>query len=125
MAAVRRLHAPALGDEAAHAMAAHQALDAPAANPPPVCPQGGVHTGAAISAAAVGMRLADVGEQGAVLDGALAVQTRPPGVVAGYRHPEHAAHGRDGPAATVTVDVPEPHRDGTAKIAIPLFKMSR
>ena len=85
MAAVGGLHAAALGSEAAHAMAAHQALDAPTANPPPVRPQGGVHARAeqpkvpgasargmaaegAIPASAVGVRLADVGQQGLVLD---------------------------------------------------------
>ncbi len=82
MAAVGGLNPPALGDETTHAVAAHQALDAPASHLPPVRPQGGVHPRAAIPAAAVGMRLADLGQQGAVLDGALAVRPGPPGIVA-------------------------------------------
>ena len=44
VAAVGRLHAAALGDKAAYAVAAHQAFDAPAANLSSVCSQGSVHT---------------------------------------------------------------------------------
>src|ERR1700712_3584372 len=47
-AAVGRVHPPARGNEATYAMAAHQALDAPAASLLAMCPQGSMHTGTAI-----------------------------------------------------------------------------
>ena len=61
----------------------HQAFDAATASLSPVYPQGSMHTGTAVSARTVGVCLADVGQQGAVLNRALARLPHSPSVVAG------------------------------------------
>jgi hypothetical protein len=61
VATVGRLHPPLRGNEAAHAVAAHQALNPATTSLSSVCPQGGMHTRTAVAASAVGVHLANIG----------------------------------------------------------------
>ena len=83
MAAVGRLHPPSGDDETAQAMAAHQPLNPATASLSSVCPQGGMHARTTVTASTIGVHLADLGQQGMVVDGALAVRPGSPSIVAG------------------------------------------
>ena len=125
VAAVGGLHALAPGHKAAHAMPAHQALDAAAPHLPPVRPQGGVHARATIPAATALVRPSYVVEQRAILGRALASGPGPPGIVACCGKAEDAAQFVDRPGAAAVLDHAEPHFSGPAKIEMDFFKMSR
>ena len=112
-------------DEAAHVMDAHQAFNPATTDASTPCPQCRVHARTAVTALARSVHGANVVQQCRVLDYPSAVRPLAPGIEASHRHPEHAAHHRDGPAAAMLLDGPEPHRNGLAKMAIPFLRMSR
>ncbi len=103
-------------------MLAHQALDAAASHPLPVCPQGGVHAGTAVTAATALMRPPYVVEQGALLGRALAFGPGPPGVVACRGEAEDPAKLMNRPGATAVLDHTEPHLSGPAKIEMDFLR---
>src|ERR1700745_3543169 len=89
------------------AMAAHQSLDATAAGPAAMSPQLGMDARAAIAVIGVAVNPPDVVDELTIGCGSLALRARAPGIIAGRRDTEHAAHDYPGVASAATFDEAE------------------
>src|ERR1700758_2382596 len=107
------------------AMAAHQSLDATAAAPAAMSPQLGMDARAAIAAIGVAVNPPDVVDELTIGCGSLALRARAPGIIAGRRDTEHAAHDHHRIVGAAIFDEAESHFGTPAKIAMDFFKISR
>src|SRR5438105_1582951 len=82
-------------------------------------------TRTAIASAGVAMNLRDMIKQVTIGGGSTALRARAPGIIAGRRDLERAAHDPHRVIGAVIFDEAEPHVRTPAKIAIDFFKMSR
>src|SRR6202007_1876584 len=80
---------------------------------------------AAVAAVGVAMDPLDVVNEVTIGGGAPALRARTPGIIAGRRDTEHAAHDRHRVVGAAIFDEAESHVRTPAKIAIDFFKMSR
>ena len=106
-------------------MMAHQPLNLAPAYPSPASPGCCIHARATVTTPTRRVSRANLVQQDLVFGCALALQPGTPSAIAGLRDLQHAAHHRRQPNRAVVLNEAEPYRDGTAKMRIPFFKMSR
>src|ERR1700737_4026417 len=82
-------------------------------------------TRATIASVGVAMDPLDVVNEVTIGGGSPALRARAPGIIAGRRDTEHAAHDRHRVVSAAIFDKAESHVRTPAKIAIDFFKMSR
>lgn len=92
MTAVGCPNAARRGHDGADAVPMHQAFDPATAGATSLCPQRGMDPWAAIASAAALMNLSDISQERSIGGRACAIRTLAPGVIAGRRDLEHAAH---------------------------------
>jgi hypothetical protein len=107
------------------AVGVHQPLDPPPAAAIPFSAKRCMHPGAAVASAMPGMEAPHLHQQVPVGGCSRTLRAITPGIVAAWRHLEHAAHGTHRPNAAVLVDEGEPHFGVSEKMPMAFFKMSR
>src|SRR6266851_35259 len=118
-------HPPRPRHDGANAMTAHQALDPTTACPAALNLQLDMDTRATITSVVVAMDPLDVVQEVTISGGSPALRARAPGIIAGRRGTEYAAHDRHRVVGAAIFDEAVSHVRTPAKIAIDFFKMSR
>nr|WP_247521689.1 hypothetical protein [Bradyrhizobium sp. 190] len=106
-------------------MPAHQSLDATAAHLAAQGSQLGMNARAAITPGCIATNPFDVDDELPIGGSSLALRARTPGIIAGWRDPEHVAQDPHRIVGAPIFDEAESHFGTPAKIAIDFFKMSR
>jgi hypothetical protein len=98
-------------------VAAHEAFAASTTAPVALCPQGGMHSWAAIAAMVEALKAPDLAHEDAVLSRSRTRKAAPPGVVAARRHLEHAADEAHRIGGSILLDEGKPYFDTSAKVS--------